>query len=140
MVRVFRRLTKIFENDPDKAFEKLSKNRFLKFVVKDKMKDVEPLIRKLTERRRSYSNKTVAGMVKTCYNCILPGFTKKEQESFVFFFSIEEPARQSKPRLKKAYPYAKYRDIKGYSHCGLQFTRPKAYANTLKKVIRGEKI
>ena len=140
MTLVFRRLTKIFENEPDKAFEKLTKNRFLKFVVKDKMKDVEPLIKKLTEKRRIYSKKTVAGMVKTCYNCLLPEFTKKEQQSFVFFFSLEEPARQSKARLKKAYPYSIYRDIKGYSHCGFQFTRPEAYANTLKKVILGEKI
>ena len=140
MIRVFRRLTKIFENEPDKAFEKLTKNKFLKFVVKDKMKDVESLIKNLTEKRRSYSKKTVASMVKTCYNCILPEFTKKEQSSFVFFFSLDEPARQSKPRLKKAYPYAKYRDIKGYSHCGFQFSRPKAYANMLKKVILDDKI
>ena len=79
-------------------------------------------------------------MVKTCYNCILPEFSDEEQHSFVFFFSLDEPARQSKPRLKKAYPKAVFRDVRGYAHCLLQFKRPKTYAGLLKDVITGEEI
>jgi len=140
MTLVFRRLTRIFEGDPGQAGEKLSRNRFVKFVAKDKLDDVKPILEQIAKRRHSFTNQTVKGMVKTCYNCILPEFTEEEQRSFVFFFSDEEPARQSKPRLKKAYRHAKYRDIRGYSHCGLQFKRPESYAEMLKKVIRGEDI
>ncbi|MBP5606150.1 MAG: alpha/beta hydrolase [Ruminiclostridium sp.] len=140
MTLVFIRLTKIFDNEPDKALEKLNKNMFVKFVAKDKLKDFEPIFIQMTKKRHAFTHKTVEGMVKTCYNCILPQFTKEEQGTFVFFFSNEEPARDSKPRLKKAYPYAKYRDIRGYAHCGLQFNRPEVYAKILKKVIRDEKI
>lgn len=140
MTLVFRRLTRIFEDGPEQAREKLGKNRFVKFVIKDKMHEMKPIIDKMAKRRHRFTNNTVKGMVKTCYNCILPEFTEEEQKTFVFFFSIDEPARQSKPHLKKAYHYAKYRDIRGYSHCGLQFKRPEEYAGILKKVIRGENI
>ena len=140
MTLVFRRLTRIFENDPEQAQEKLRKNSFVKFVMKDKMEEMKPIIDQMAERRHKFTSRSVKGMVKTCYNCILPEFTEEEQKSFVFLFSVDEPARQSKPRLKKAYRYAKYRDIRGFSHCGLQFKRPEEYAGMLKKVIRGENI
>ncbi len=137
---VFRRLIRAMNGSPDDVFEKLNRNMFVKFVAKDKLKDCEPILRSIAERRRTFTDRTVDGMVSTCYNCVLPGFSEKEQRSFVFFFSLEEPARSSRPRLKKAYPYAKYRDVRGYSHCGLQFSRPRTYAKLLKRVIAGEDI
>lgn len=140
MKLVFRRLVGILNDRPDRVFERLNKNMFVKFVARGRLEDFKPVLTSMAENRRTFTDRTVDGMVKVCYNCILPGFTAEEQRSFVFFFSTEEPARQSKPRLKKAYPKAKYRDVRGYAHCGLQFKRPKTYAKLLKDVISGEEI
>ncbi len=140
MKLVFRRLVKAFEGDPDKAFDRLGGNMFVKFVAGDKIREYEPLLRSMAKERRTFTKKTVDGMVKTCYNCALPDLDCDVQRRMVFFFSKEEPARQSKPRLKRAYPCAKYRDIRGYAHCLLQFKKPRRYARLLKSVINGDKI
>ena len=140
MKLVFRRLVRIFNDEPDRVLEKLEKNMFVRFVARDKLKDFEPVFTSIAQKRRTFTDATVDGMVKTCYNCRLPDFSCEEQRSFVFFFSLDEPARQSKPRLKKAYPRAKYRDVRGYAHCGLQFSRPQTYAGLLKDVIAGKEI
>lgn len=140
MIQVFRRLIKLLDGEPDEVFDRLNKNGFVKFVARDKLEDFRPILISMANNKRTFSSKTIKGMVKTCYNCKLPVLTEEEQKDLVFFFSLEEPARQSKPRLKKAYPYAKYRDVRGYAHCGLQFKRPRTYATLLKEVIAGKEI
>lgn len=140
MKHVFRHLIKAFEGDPDKVFDKLNRNMFVKFVARDKLRDYGPLLRSIAGKRRTFTDSTVDGMVETCYHCKLPVFTHEEQRSFVFFFSLDEPARQSKSRLKKAYPNAVYRDVRGYAHCSLQFTRPKTYAKLLRQVMENKEI
>ena len=137
MTLIFSRLIKVFENEPDKALEKLKSSPFVRFVLRGKIADMEPLLRSMAERRRTYTDRTVKGMVKTCYNCALPDLPCDVQRTLVFFFSMEEPARTSKKRLKAAYPMAKYRDIRGYGHCSFQFMRPKRYARLLKDVMAG---
>ncbi|MBR4223839.1 MAG: alpha/beta hydrolase [Oscillospiraceae bacterium] len=136
----FRRLVKILNDDPDRAYDRLTKNRLVKFITKDKLSQFEPMLRSIVSERRTFTNRTVDGMVKVCYDCALPDFTEEEQRSMVFFFSLDEPARQSKPRLKKAYPGAVYRDVRGYAHCLLQIKRPRTYARLLKSVIAGDRI
>ena len=138
MTLVFKRLIKLLDGDPDVVYERLRKNRFVKFIARDKLEDFRPVLTSIAKKRRKFTDRTVRGMVKTCYNCILPRFTKEEQRSFLFFFSVDEPARQSAPRLKKAYPFASYRCIRGYAHCGLQFKKPRRYAEFLKSIISGK--
>ena len=140
MIPVFRKLIKLLDGKPDEVFDRLSKNGFVKFVARNKLEDFRPILVSIANNPRTFSDKTIKGMVKTCYNCKLPIFTEEEQNKLVFFFSLEEPARKSKPRLKRAYPYAKYRDVRWYAHCGLQFKHPRTYAGLLKKIIAGKEI
>lgn len=137
---VFSGLVGIFEKDPEHVSEKLKGNLFVRFVLGKKRDEFEPLFASMSSKRRKFSKKTVKGMVKTCYNCALPDLTNDVQRTLVFFFSTDEPARKSKKRLKKAYPFAKYRDVKGYAHCLFQVKRPKRYARLLKDVMNGERI
>ncbi|MBR1554888.1 MAG: hypothetical protein IJ644_05775, partial [Oscillospiraceae bacterium] len=68
-----------------------------------------------------------------CYHCELPDFPEQIQKNIIIFFSKEEPARKSRPRLMKAYPKAKFRDMNGYGHCGFQTVHPRAYAEMLRR-------
>ena len=136
MRKRFTSLVKILDtDDPVKAKENLLNNPFLKFAVKDKLEQYSGLIDSMVKERRHFSKKTVANLVNICYKCDLPDFSADEQKRFVFFFSIEEPARDSKKRLVKAYPNAQYRDIENYGHCSYQFMEPEKYAQMLKEYI-----
>ena len=136
MRKRFASLVKILDtNDPDKAIESMKNNKFLKFVVKDKLEQYETMIRSMVSERRHFTELTVENLVNICYKCDLTHFSADEQRSFVFFFSKEEPARKSRKRLLKAYPEAVYEDISGYAHCGFQAAEPKKYADMLKKYI-----
>ena len=133
----FRKLVKVFDTDnPDKAMEDLRNNQFLQFVAKDKLEQYSGLIRSMASERRHFSDKTVKNLVNICYKCALPDFSNIEQKRFVFFFSKEEPARDSKKRLQKAYPFAEYKDIDGYAHCGFQSVEPVKYAQMLMEQIQ----
>ena len=139
MYRVFRSLTRIFDtDDPDEAVDKMMDNGFLRFVGGKKAEQFRPLVRSMASERRTFSDETVRGMVDICYHCALPQLDESVQGKMVFFFSKEEPARKSMGRLMKAYPAAKYRDIEGYPHCGLQIKKPAAYAKLLKRFINGK--
>ena len=128
----FRKLVKILDtDDPNEAVENLRNNKFLQFVAKDKIEQYSGLIRSMVSERRKFSEKTVNNLVDICYKCALPDFTEDEQKHFIFFFSKEEPARDSRKRLMKAYPFANYEDIEGYAHCGFQSAESVKYAKML---------
>ncbi len=133
----FTSLVKVFDTDDhEAAYNGLMNNPFLKFVAKDKAEQYKPLIRSMTSQRRHFSKKTVDNLVRICYKCDLPDFSADAQKRMVFFFSDEEPARKSRTRLMKAYPYADYRDIHGYAHCGYQTAQPEQYAEILRQAIK----
>lgn len=137
MRKRFTSLVKLLDtDDPVKAQENLSNNPFLKFVVKEKLEQYSGLIESMVSERRHFSQKTIENLVNICYKCDLPEFTADEQESFLFFFSAEEPAHDSKKRLVKAYPNAQYQDIENYGHCSYQFMEPQKYAQMLKDGIK----
>ena len=123
-------------DDSEEAYNRMMNSGMMKFVAKGRAADYEPMIRSMTAKRRSFSDSTVRGMVKICYNCKLPHFTEGEQRRMIFFHSNEEPAVKSRGRLMRAYPLAVYRGISGYAHCGLQVKKPKAYAQLLKRAIK----
>lgn len=133
----FRKLVNILNTDnPEEALEKFQNNKFLKFIIKDKIKQASGIIRSLVSERKTFSDTTVKNMVNICYKCDLPVFDPTTQERMVFFFSNEEPARKSRKRLLKTYPHAIFKDIDGYSHCGYQASEPSKYAQMLKELIR----
>ncbi len=136
MRKRFTTLVKILDtDDPETAMENLKNNKFLKFVVKDKIEQYDGMIRSMVSERRHFSKLTVENLVNICYKCDLPSFPDEEQKTFTFFFSKEEPAHNSKKRLLKAYPNGVYKDIDGYGHCSYQSVEPKKYADMLKAVI-----
>ena len=94
------------------------------------------MIKSMARERRTFSKKTLKNMVQICYKCDPPDFSADVQKSFLFFFSDEEPARDSRPRLMKLYPNATFEDIHGYAHCSYQFSEPAAYVQKLKNAIR----
>ena len=129
----FRKLVRILDtDDPEEALANMMKNKFVKFVIKDKIKQSEGMIRSLVSERKTFSDKTIDNMVDICYKCDLPEFNKESQERLIFCFGTEEPARKSRKRLMKAYPNAQFIDLEGYSHCGLQAEDPAGYAGMLK--------
>lgn len=137
MYKKFSKLVKVFDtDDPEEAVRRIKENSFFKFVAQNKIEQFEPMIRSMAQKRKKFSDKTVKGMVKVCYECKLPYFTEGEQRRMIFFHSNDEPAKKSRGRLMKAYPAAVYRGIRGYSHCGLQINKPKAYAQLLRKAIK----
>lgn len=132
----FRKLVRILDtDDPEEALANMMKNKFVKFVIKDKIKQSEGIIRSLVSERKTFSDKTIGNMVDICYRCDLPEFNKETQESLFFCFGTEEPARKSRKRLLKAYPHARFIDLDGYSHCGFQVADPAEYAKMLKSHI-----
>ena len=134
MYHVFRKMTGIFDTDnPEQAYQAMIQNPFLKFVLKDKAEQYRPLIESMAKERRTFSEKTIRNMVQICYHCELPDFPEQIQKNIIIFFSKEEPARKSRPRLMKAYPKAKFRDMNGYGHCGFQTVHPRAYAEMLRR-------
>ena len=119
MKRAFKNLVKSLDTDDrEEAERNFKKSPFFKFVGKGKIDQYQGLVKSMVSERRTFSDTTIGNMVNICYACKLPEFGKSEQESFVFFFSVEEPARKSKKRLIKVYPNARYVDIDGYAHCG----------------------
>lgn len=138
MYKKFRALAKVFDtDDPDEAYRNIAHNPFVKFVAKGKISQYEGMIRSIARERRAFSKKSIRNMVRICYRCDLPAFPADTQKRFVFFFSDEEPARKSRPRLMKRYPHAVFEDIHGYAHCGYQSAEPEAYARKLRQAIRG---
>ena len=136
----FTKIVKILDTDnPEEAFEKLQNNEFLKFVIKDKIKQYSGLIKSMVEERRTFSKLTVRNLVNICYKCDLPKFDKVMQERLIFFFGTQEPARKSRKRLIKAYPNAEFKDMEGFSHCELQSSQPQKYAQMLKECIKSHK-
>ena len=134
MRKRFKSLAKILDtDDPEEALANMMKNKFIKFIIKDKIKQSEGIIRSLVSDRKTFSDKTIDNMVDTCYKCDLPEFSKETQERLIFCFGSEEPARKSRKRLLKAYPHAQYIDLEGYTHCGLQGEDPAKYARMLKE-------
>ena len=137
MYKRFSKLVKLFDtDDPKSACDNMMNSGLMKFIIKGKTADFEPMIRAITTERRSFSDTTVHGMTEICYHCKLPHFTEGEQRRMIFFHSNEEPAKKSRGRIMKAYPLAIFRGINGYGHCGLQIQKPKAYAGLLKKAMK----
>ena len=137
MRKRFKSLVKVLDtDDPEEALANLLNNKFVKFLMKDKIKQSEDLIRSLVSDRKTFSDKSVNNMVDICYRCDLPEFNEETQERLIFCFGTEEPARKSRKRLLKAYPHAQYIDLEGYSHCGLQTEDPVRYARILKEKLR----
>ncbi|MBQ5545541.1 MAG: alpha/beta hydrolase [Clostridia bacterium] len=137
MYKKFRTLGKVFDtDDPDEAYRNIINNPFVKFVAKGKISQYEGMIKSMARERRTFSQKTLKNMVRICYQCDPPVFSTDAQKSFIFFFSDEEPARDSRSRLIKLYPDATFEDIHGYAHCGYQSSEPEAYVRKLKKAIR----
>ena len=137
MYRKFSALAKVFDTeDPNEAYRNIISNPFVKFVVKGKISQYEGMIKSIARERRTFSKKTLKNMVQICYKCDPPDFSADVQKSFLFFFSDEEPARDSRPRLMKLYPNATFEDIHGYAHCSYQFSEPAAYVQKLKNAIR----
>lgn len=137
MYKKFSSLVKVFDtDDPNEAYQNMMNNPFVKFVAKDKISQYEGLIKSMARERRVFSKKTVKNMVKICYKCDPPAFSADAQKRFVFFFSDEEPARDSRPRLMKLYPNATYQDIHGYAHCSYQSAKAEEYVALLKKCIQ----
>lgn len=132
----FKKLTGILGgDDPDKAVEELKNNKMIRFIAKDKIDQYSGMLRSIVSEKRTFSDKTIENMVNICYKCDLPEFDKEKQKRLIFFFSKIEPARKSRERLLKAYPDALFKDIDGYSHCGLQAAEPVRYAMMLKECI-----
>ncbi|MBQ1555091.1 MAG: hypothetical protein IIZ68_06480, partial [Clostridia bacterium] len=114
MYKKFSSLVKVFDtDDPDEAYRNIMNNPFVKFVAKDKISQYEGIIKSIARERRTFSKKTVRNMVTICYKCDPPSFPVEAQKRFVFFFSDEEPARDSRSRLIKLYPHAAFEDIHG---------------------------
>ena len=133
----FKKMLKLLDTDnPDEALENLLKNRFVKFVLKDKIEQSKGMLKSLVSERKTFSDKTIANMVNICYKCDLPEFDSDSQKSIIFFYGVHEPARDAKKRLMKVYPDAVYIDAEGYSHCGLQIEDPAKYADMLKNYIK----
>ena len=136
MYRVFSGLVKVFDtDDPSSAAGNMKKHPMFRFIAKGKAEQYEQMIAAMTKERRSFSDKTIHGMVDICYNCTLPDLPEETQRTFTFFFAKTEPARKSMKRLMKTYPKARYRTIDGYSHCGFQMTHPREYASMLEQTI-----
>lgn len=132
----FRKMVKILDTeDPEEALAGMMESKFVKFVIKDKIKQYDGMIRSLVSERKTFSNKTIDNMVDICYKCDLPEFNKETQERLIFCFGTEEPARKSRKRLVKAYPHALFIDLEGYSHCGFQAEDPSGYARMLKDYL-----
>ena len=134
MYRKFRSLAAIFDTDDhEAAYNGMMRHPLLRFVVRDKAEQFEPMIRSMAQERRHYSEQTLRNLVKICYQCELPALPEEVQRRMVFFFSDEEPARKSRGRLLRTYPAADFRDIHGYAHCGYQISHPREYAAMLMK-------
>jgi len=80
---------------------------------------------------------SIKNMVRTCYTFGFPKMPQKVQKKFYFLWSEKEPARKSEDKVRAAYPYAKYRVISGYMHCGYQVCAPDKYVEDLKVVLDG---
>lgn len=136
MYKKFSSLGKLFDtDDSDEVYQNMMNNPFVKFVAKGKISQYEGLIKSMARERRTFSKITLKNMVQICYKCDPPAFSVDAQKSFFFFFSDEEPARDSRPRLMKLYPHATFEDIHGYAHCSYQSSEPEAYVQKLKKAI-----
>ena len=115
--------------------EELTSHPFVKFVGGKKADAFMPMMSKVVRKKIHYTKSSVRGMVETCYHCILQKLDEDVQRRCMFFFSLEEPARKSRKRLRQAYPKARYMSIKGYPHCGLMINRPQKYADVLRSFM-----
>jgi len=74
-----------------------------------------------------------------CVTFDYPAMDRDFQKRLQFFYSKEESAwRFCHRKLKRAYPYARYRLVSGYGHVGYAGEHLKEYCDWLSALARGE--
>ena len=87
------------------------------------------------------SDETLEREADACVTFDYPTMDWDFQERMVFFYSREESAwRFCHRKLRKAYPYARYRLVSGYGHVGYPAEHLKEYCGWLSALARGEEM
>ena len=85
------------------------------------------------------SDETLEREADACVTFDYPAMDEDFQRRMVFFYSEEESAwRFCRGRLKKAYPHARYKLVRGYGHVGYPGEHLKEYCGWLSALARGE--
>ena len=133
MQRKFEGFTRKFKG---KSRETVMQDSFIRWIGGKNLNDYGSMLDSFIKSADFMTAESIKNVTETCYCCTLPMFSEQLQKKFVFHFSEKEPAHQSKKRLQKAYPYAKYIDYPGNGHCGFQAAEPEKYAEFLISLMR----
>lgn len=118
-----------------KSVDELLEWKFLNQFTNGDTASLRNLIESLASISPYLSNKSVKNECECCYTFDFPIMDKKTQNKLYFFYAKEEKAFKMCFRfVRKAYPDAHFKVVKGYGHLTYSVRNTDKYVDCLKRI------